>query len=573
MKSGYSREMFDEMVAQGDMVTDRLSFFAEATPDKKFIIYEDDEILSYRAFAQRVDRLAAALQHLGVAADTRLCVFTRNALVAATTMFAAWHAGGIYCPVNFLYHGQLLAHQLQDTAPGLIICDEGLLDTLLDAIGGMPTPRIVVKREGVGEGLARSRAEDREFADFDALLAAPAAGFVPVERGYADVANIVYTSGTTGASKGVVQPFRWMNQFSFQHRQLLNSEDVIHCDLPLYHVGGAFFLVAKAAWIGATVALYDRFSPRQFWERVRRNGATHATLLDVMVPWLMSAAPDPDDRANSLNKVHMQPLPLAHHEVSNRFGFDFVTTGFGQTESGVSFMSVIDECAAGQGTPPDLWRGRPRDEILAQAGRYGMSAADGAEQLAKGFLGMPSPLYEAVVVNEADMPCADDEVGQLCLRPRFPDLMLREYFSRPDATVKAYRNFWFHTGDACYRRADGIFHFVDRLGDVFRVRGENISSYQIEDILSRHPAIRAVAALPVPAREGSEQECAIFVELIDEEILSEQALAEFAASVLPKYMLPSYIRFVDRLPLTPTNKVEKYKLRQGLIAEIPPRSD
>src|SRR5437763_348424 len=167
------------------------------------------------------------------------------------------------------------------------------------------------------------------WADLTADAKAP-----DVEVSFDDPANVIYTSGTTGPSKGVLQPYRWIAQYTWSLRALLTEDDVIYNDLPLYHVGGAIANFGRALWSGCEVALWNRFSPDRFWQRIESRGATAAILLDVMMPWLTKAAPSDADRRNTLNKVHMQPLPLYHADFARRFGIDHVTAGFGQTESG-----------------------------------------------------------------------------------------------------------------------------------------------------------------------------------------------------------------------------------------------
>src|SRR5699024_8125490 len=139
-------------------------------------------------------------------------------------------------------------------------------------------------------------------------------------QNYFDVANIIYTSGTTGPAKGVVQPYRWMHAYTYFLRAFNTQEDVIYNDLPLYHTGGAIANVVRAAFLGSTVSLWDKFSPNDFWERINRTGASNAILLDVMIPWLMKAEPSETDTHNTLNRVHLQPLPDYHHKFAKRFG-------------------------------------------------------------------------------------------------------------------------------------------------------------------------------------------------------------------------------------------------------------
>lgn len=568
------QDMFSLMVSEGDIVTEKLDEVAARMPQKVFLYYgEQDRAVSYAAFRAEASQLAAALQSLGVAPDDRVCVFTKNSYLGALSMFAVWMAGAVYCPVNFMYRGKLLLQQLRDVAPKVIISDVNLSVMLAEIADECSSPELILHCPRRGDhdfteatipGTLRSCMRTHILDE----LIAGRSPHRPVARSYSDIANIIYTSGTTGPSKGVLQPFRWMNQYTFVYRKFLSSEDVIYCDLPLYHVGGAFFRVAKAVWIGATVALYDRFSASGFWQRVRKTEATHVVLLDVMAPWLMSAEPSARDRDNPLNKVHMQPLPLMHNEIARRFGIDIVTSGYGQTETGGSFISVIDEFPDGYGTPPERSHGLSKQCIRAAADTFGVMTVDGTKPLGKGLMGRPMALFETTILDPHDNPCGDGEIGQLAFRPRFPELLLRGYFNRPEAMVRSSANFWFHTGDACQRDADGVYHFVDRLGGFFRVRGENVSSFEVEDLLNGHPKVQATAAVPARASQGAEEECAVFVQLKAGEVMSTDELLEYARQVMPKYMVPKYVRFTDALPLTSTNKVEKYKLKQALLAEL-----
>jgi crotonobetaine/carnitine-CoA ligase len=361
-----------------------------------------------------------------------------------------------------------------------------------------------------------------------------------------------------------------MNHYAFPARQLTSSDDVIYCDLPLYHVGGAFFLLARAVWQANTVGLWDKFSPNRFWDRVAECGATTCVLLDVMVPYLMSVEPRASDRANTLNKVHMQPFLGNHHEVALRFGIDFMTVGFGQTESGSGFAAVIDQFTVEDGTPSALWRGPSKQDIRARCGAIGRPVLDGSQPLPKGLMGAPNPLLETAILDDDDNLLPPGQVGQLAFRPRFPGLLLQEYFRKPEATLKAFRNCWFHTGDACRQLDDGsgLFAFVDRMGGFFRVRGENVSSFEVEALIASHNKVRAVAAVPIPAKIGEEEDVAVFIELVQGETLTEDELRDHTRRVMPKYMQPTHIRFVPALPVTPTNKVEKYKLKRQILDEL-----
>ena len=553
----------------GEIITERLGRWAATAGDRSFFHYGEDGVtLTYAEFARRTDAIAGQLAANGVAKGDRVSVFCANPLVSALVMFGTWKAGALYCPVNFAFTGRLLAYQLADTAPRLIVTEPRLLpglNAVAASLPGQPTVIVYDAPPGAHEYMAEREASALPEIAWAALTAEASAPHIDVS--FDDPASIVYTSGTTGPAKGVVQPYRWMAQYTYALRAVLTPDDVIYNDLPMYHVGGAIANVVRAAWAGCEVAVWDRFSPGAFWDRIGSRRATAAILLDVMIPWLVKAPERADDRRNTLNKVHMQPLPRHHAQVARRFGFDFVSAGFGQTESGAPLSGLIEETADGEGTPADLYRGLSHAELRAVSARKEIPMLPGGAVARKGFMGLPSPFVEAAVLSEHDEECLAEEPGQLAFRPRLPALFLTEYLGKPQATVAAVRNLWFHTGDAAFRGSDGYFYFVDRLGDRIRVRGENLSSFQVEDLLGQHPDIRLCAVFPIRGAEGDEDDIVAFV-VPDGTALGEAAVHAYAAQTMPRYMRPAHIRIVADIPCTPTSKVEKYKLRAHILAEL-----
>jgi carnitine-CoA ligase len=560
-------DVFRELRNDDALVLDGVRDLAVRDGDRLFIHRgADGARTSYGAFDALVRRVANGLRDHGLQPGDRVSVLTRRAYTSVVAMFALWRGGFVYSPVNFNLHGDPLAYQLADTRPAAIICEDELLAVLAPCLERLdPRPLLVV--DGALDGVSQA-ARAAHTLTWDELVADAHDAEPAVARTPHDVANLVYTSGTTGRPKGVLQPYRWMNQYTFLLRRMLSPEDVVYNDLPLYHIGGAVANVARAAWAGASVALWDKFSPKDFWRRIDESGATLAILLDVMIPWLMSAPPREDDARNTLNKVHMQPFPLYHHDVAARFGIDWVLVGFGQTESGSVCAGLIDELEPGCGTPPELYRGRTREELHALFAASDLPVISGTTPLRKGFMGRETPFFDVAVLDEHDEACPDGEAGELAVRPKLPSLLLREYFRKPEATVAATRNGWFHTGDVVVRGEDGWLYFVDRGGDRIRTRGENVSSLQVEDLLTGIPDVAMCAVLPVPARDGLEHDIAAFVVPDEGAALEPAAVEAWAAEHLPKFMRPRHVRVVAALPRTPTNKVEKYKLRAQLLEEL-----
>lgn len=554
-----------------ELILKKFEKWTHETGEHPFIYYgEENKTYTYAQFNELVNAFANNLIANGIQKGDRISLFLRNSFVTTVAMFGIWKAGAVFCPINFNYRGTLLSYQIKDTNPKILITERQMVPMINQVAKQLPMLTVIMHdpKEDDHDYQHEKVELDPRFKQipFDAFLIGEKSN-PNIELQAHDVANIIYTSGTTGPAKGVVQTYRWIHGYTYVFRAFNKQEDVIYNDLPMYHVGGAFALVARAAFVGSTVALWDKFSPSDFWNRIKISGATNAILLDVMIPWLMKAEPREDDRYNTLNRVHMQPLPKYHHDVAQRFGINFISAGYGQTESGAGFVGIIDEFGEEEGTPPELYKGYTREETKEIAERLSIPFQKGSNDLPKGYMGVVAPFYEAAILNEYDEQYAVGEVGQIALRPRYPHLMLKEYFNKPEATVKEFQNLWFHTGDVGYKDSDDLYYFVDRMKDVIRSRGENISSYQVEDLMNQHEHVSMCAAFPIPAEEGEEDDIVVYVVPKSEQLTVEE-LHEWSHKEMPKFMWPKHIRLISELPRTPTNKIEKYKLKELILHEL-----
>lgn len=561
----------------GALILDRLRYWVEKDGDRPCMLYgETGQRLSYAEFDQLTDSIAGNLVARGVARGSPVAVYTRNQYVSILAMVGIWKAGAVFAPVNFNLGGRLLHYQLNDTRPCALITDPGLLGVLAEIWDESLAPQWIAVHEAAVTAHADACDAKRsdvtgitaDVLDWRDMLVPARRPAVQVE--FDDVASIIYTSGTTGPAKGVVQLHRWMNHYTFMFRQLLDQDDVVYNDLPIYHVGGAIFNIVRAFWAGASVACWDRFSPNQFWGRIRQSGATSAVLLDTMISWLAKRTVTSEDNAHTLRKVHMQPLPERHHDISRRFGFDLVTCGFGQTESGLSCYAIIEETDEMTETPAQWHRGRGRAEIIAYARRLSIPVFTPvqARDIGRGFMGSASRFMDVAILDERDRHCAPGQIGQLALRPKLPGLVMREYLGKPEATSLAFRNLWFHTGDSAWQTPDNMFYFNDRMGDRIRVRGENTSSFHVEDLINQCPGVAMSAAFGIPAEEGLEDDIAVYVVAHNPDLVTAEKIHEWARDQMPKFMRPRYVRVVEELPRTLTQKVEKFKLRRLLLNEL-----
>ncbi len=552
------------------------SWCASAGTRNFFYYGEQDRQFTYGEFDLYTNQVANTLQSLGVRKGDKISLLTKNALVAVSTMLAVWKCGALYCPINSRITGDLLAYVINDTRPTLLVVDQSSLSFVNDVADRLNHPPHLIVHQPA-----------RDEHDFDAASAdlSPASTFrsttfedvvagtkdnLPLVIGPRDFSSIIYTSGTTGHPKGVVHRHAWLHNLCLPLSVMTHPDDVLYCDLPMYHIGGAFSNVTRALWAGASIGVWDRFSPKEFWPRIHKTGASITLLLDVMCDWIMQQPETPTDRENSIIRAHMQPLPDQHYRMSQRFGFDFAAVGYGSTELGMGFTGLVDEFIGEQGTPEHLWKGYSKEQIIDRViGLTGAAAVvDGSSEVPKGFMGMPIASYEPSVIGSEGASAGIGEPGQLAMLPKLPDILFAEYHNKPEQTSEAVTGGKFFPSDIVSMDANGAYYFKDRKQGFIRVRGENVAATVVESELNKHEQISHSAAFAVPAEQGSEDDIAAYVVLHDGEDLTPADLHQWCREEMAKFMLPKHIRIADSLPVTPTMKIEKYKLRERLLREL-----
>jgi len=308
----------------------------------------------------------------------------------------------------------------------------------------------------------------------------------------------------------------------------VTADDRTMANLPMFHAGGTS-AIYRMLIRGGSVAVVESFDTASFWDKVRATGTTTLTLLGAMAPFLMKQPPGPGDRDHPLRKAVMVPLSDDALAFGERFGIDIYTT-FNMTEISCPIFS-------------------PRNPV------------------ARGTCGVVRAGAECRVVEENDCEVPPGTVGELIVRTDLPWAMNSGYHKNPEATAKAWRNGWFHTGDAFRRDVEGNFYFVDRIKDAIRRRGENISSFEVEAEICAHPSVREAAVVAV-ASELSEDEVLAVVAPVAGATIDPVALIEFLRPRMAHFMIPRYLRVMDELPKTPTQKVQKNLLREaGVTAD------
>lgn len=516
-------EFSDPRIPESDacVVGPLIDRFAAETPEAVFAVFDTGESWSYAQLREIVRRTAAGLAGIGVRKGDHVAVWLPNGPDALRAWFAINYLGAVCVPINLAYRGAILEHALALSDVRAIIAHSGLCERL----AGIDTARVetVIVPEGTAGALPGLNCVGAEALDADAV----ALDGVDREVKPWDLQCLMFTSGTTGPSKAVMTSY--LHHFSvcdYIYREL-GPNDRFMVNLPLFHVGGTVPVTAMLMR-GGSIALVESFRASEFWETVNRYGTNCVTLLSSMTP-LVSAAPETaKDADNALDYVFMVPLVQDARRFGKRFGCK-VYTLFNMTEVSMPLASEL------------------YPEPLGSCGR-------------------PRPGVEARIVDENDLEVPVGTVGELILRCDTPWAFTSGYYKNPEATARAWRNGWFHTGDAFRMDEKGNYFFADRIKDAIRRRGENISSFEVEAEVSAHPNVKECAVVAVRDAHGDEEVMAVMV-LNDATGFDPMEMSEFYAARMPHYMVPRYLRIVDEMPRTPTQKIQKNVLRDLGVTE------
>lgn len=497
-----------------------LALRADVMPDKIAIRCED-ETLDYRELRLAAGAIAAGLARLGIVSGDPVCVLLNTSCDYVATWIALNWIGAVEVPINTGFRGPSLAHALRLTGATVLIVDGVYLDWVGEVLADAATiGRLVIR----GGGDARSIPGELQVTAFETLRQGNEPLPPMVASAPGDTAMLLFTSGSTGPSKACCIPHRYvLRQAEIFCRELaITSEDVLYAPFPLFHADGAIFTVAAALSAGATAALAPRFSVSGYWDDCRSHGATVIDYMGATLTMLFRQPPSPRDRDHQVRLGWGVPAPPFAAEFEARFGLELVEI-YGLTDAGIPLYN------------------RP------------------GEPRRPGSCGRAVPPFEVQIHDPQGLEVPHGAVGEIVIRSDEPHLLTSGYFGDPQATAEAFRGAWLRTGDLAWRDPDGHFHFVGRLKDVIRRRGENISAFDIEQVLLSHPDIVEVAAYGVPSELTEEDVMATAVPRAGASIDAAE-LRDWAARRLARHMVPRYFRIADSIPRTPTEKVAKHVL-------------
>jgi crotonobetaine/carnitine-CoA ligase len=505
--------------------------WAREAPHRVAVREVDGAALTYAQLDDVARRWASAYRRLGVRAGDHVATLLPNGFAA----HAAWLGLGWLrardVPLNNALVGTLLHDALVRSDATVLVVDATLLPRVLDLDAALPCLATIVV---VGDAALAAAAPPTVPAPIVSAPIVPAAEFLAgaepahdVEGPhYRDVAALLFTSGTTGPSKPVLVPWSVVYHFwSWVPNDTIAAGEALYCPLPVVHNSGRSCLNYALAR-GATFVFRERFSGTHFWSDIRRYDCRAASLVGPLTAFLHAQPESPDDADNPLRAIICGPLIPRIEEFKRRFGVQ-IATCYGMTEVGAAVTTGWDH-----GPPQGCGRARP-----------------------------DYPWPEVRIVDEHDEPVPIGTVGELVVRAAEPWSLNAGYYQMPEATARAWRNGWFHTGDAFRADSAGNYFLVDRLKDAIRRRGENISSFEVEEIVRAHPAVGDCAAVGVPAAHG-EDDVMVVIEPGDQPAPAAAELHAWLRERMPAFMVPRYIDTVGALPRnTTTQRVKKYELR------------
>jgi crotonobetaine/carnitine-CoA ligase len=511
---------------------------ARTAAERQFLQWTDrNPPLSYAETNRRANQLAHGLAALGVRKGDRVVIFMQNHLDFVLAWFGISKLGAVEAPINTAYRGSFLEHQVKICGAETAIVAEELLDRVQASIDKMPGLKRVIVWSPGGRAASLPQVGNCKVTHFADLFAAndanPGVAVAPN-----DLASILYTSGTTGLSKGVLMPHAQTYFFAEEFSQMmkLTVEDTYHTAFPFFHANAQFLSIYPTMICGGRVVMYERFSATEWIHQINDSGATAVNSIGVTLPFVFAQPPSPRDRTHKLKKIYSVPTPFDTLDaLRERFGPLEFMEAYGQTEICHPFQ-----------TPMELNAKRPK----------------GAAGL------LVDQWYDVRVVDmETDQEVPEGQIGELVVRHKEPWTLNAGYSNMPEKTLEAYRNLWFHTGDGVKRDKDGWFYFVDRIKDALRRRGENISSFEVEEPIREHPAVADIAVVAAPSGvEGGEDELKACVVLKPGARFSPEELIAWCDQRMPYFCVPRYVEYLDELPKTPTAKIQKVKLRETSIA-------
>jgi crotonobetaine/carnitine-CoA ligase len=507
----------------------------ERQPDKVFLTETaSGRRITFQQMDRWSNRVANGLGSLGLKKGCHIGILMGNSAEHVALFFGLGKLGAVSVPINTAARGELLRYYLSQSDAEAVVVDSVLLPRLEEVLVDLPNIRTVVVVSNERQLPEHERADTSPIVvDFHSIVRDASDRSPAVTVKCSDLLMLAYTSGTTGPSKGSMLTHAAAMTYGTgaARAQGYRETDIFYVCLPLFHNNALLAAMGAALVVGGAVILSQRFSVSKFWPEIIESKATITNLLGAMTSFLWKETASVEYAPNSLRLVSMAPPPKFAREFEERFGLR-VMSNYGLSDFGMATSYTADD---------------PREKI--------------------GSIGRPRAGMEVKIVDDNDFEVPAGVAGEIVLRCNDPWRAALGYYKMPEATLAANKNQWFHTGDRGIFDKDGYLWFIDRKKDCIRRRGENISAFEVEQIIANHPEVAGAAVFPVATQANDEEVAAIIVRRPHSRC-SEVELVEHCQRNMAYFMIPRYIAFRDELPVTVNQKVEKFKLRQDLEADL-----
>ena len=502
-------------------IRELIEITAKKNAKKTFLYFADQEV-SYEEFDKNINKAANVFLELGIKKGDRVCFFLPNSPEFIYGWLGLLKVGAVLVPINTNYMTEETKYIVNHSEANTILVDSSLND-VVDKIRS-ETP-LLKNFLFLGEDI-----HSRDYISFKEALGSASTKLIPVDISEEDICEIMYTSGTTGPSKGVVMTHKYwlLNGYGFRYPMEVTPDDRLFTCLPFFHANAQGYSTMGALTSEASLIVVERFSARKFWDQIRQYKATVFNFIGAMLTILSKQPESERDRDHHVRAAYGSPALDKKFQgyMEKRYGITFVS-GYGLTECGLCLIQPL------HGLRKEKSMGLPKQ-------------IPGA-----GFVN------QVRIVNENDEEVPPGTIGEIVIKN---PVIMKEYFKEPDLTKKAIRDGWLHTGDQGWMDEDGYFFFADRKKDVIRRRGENVSSLEVENVINAHEKVLESAVIGVPS-ELYDDDIKAYVILKPNEKLDPLEIVKWCKDRLAYFKVPRYIEFRTRFPKTPTHRVQKYKLK------------
>ena len=488
--------------------------------NREFFQYGEEKAITYGEAEEITNKVANSFIKLGIKKGENVALMLPNCNEYIFSWLGLAKIGGVKVPINTAFKGDMLQYIIDHSDSRILVISDEYLDHLKAIEERLPKLQEVI----VVERVKNVNVSDFKFPKiryFKELYKGEPKK-PEIEISFYDPLTLLYTSGTSGLSKGVICTHAHSITFAMYFMRVTGfcKEDILYTSLPFFHTLAATLGIIPAVISGTKIGFIERFSASRFWKDVKLFKATVAHVIFSIPHILAKQHITEEERTNTLRCMY---LAQRNPEFEKRWNLKMCEV-YGMTETGINTYVQWGE-----------------EKPVRSCGKV-------------------SEIFDLQIVDDYNNPVQVGEVGELLIRPKYPWVMFQQYYRMPQENLDLFRNLWYHTGDRLYQDTEGYFYFVDRKKDAIRFRGENITSYEIERLVNQHPKVLETAAIAVPS-ELLEDEVKVCVVLKPGEQLTPQELYQFCIDTMPKFMVPRFIEFIDEMPKSASEKIQKFKLR------------